>query len=447
MSKPTIPLENLKEDEKNEAGCKKEEDEGDRELALGFTQSMARKWLGPNATLVKTIFLSMTINIAMSLTDSCSDLAVAIQLISEGHWGWGLTVIIIDYLQILLHSSTSKAWSQLENPKEKLLLCLILVFAPFSFPLLQLRWMLLYKTKQRGVFDFLHQNARLAELISGTVESPMQFIFLLIMYAYGKVPLPWTSSTIISDSLGNQLNIGALPGMISLFFSGLTLIKNNVDASEAKTSTELMMFVSFSILTCVFRLSGYTVLLITLREFSTLLFLLIAFCSLTIIIRFDEMQRKRISFWTTFMVGLFIPCAISERPHLIQYKKKQDEKDTSESIRSRRILTGKICFWTVPIIMGFVITLLLVLYLHTEYKVDPSLIWGNERSKKSLIFLILICIIPTGIFSFIGSFLMKKEKCSRFLAMVSLILAITSIALSIGSITYVVTRKLIITTI
>jgi len=137
------------------------------------------------------------------------------------------------------------------------------------------------------------------------------------------------------------------------------------------------------------------------------------------------------------MVGLFIPCAISEMPHLIQYKKKTDEKATSESIKSRRILTGTIGFWTVPIIMGFIITLLLVLYLHTEYKVDPSLIWGNEMSKKSLITLILIFIIPTGIFSFIGSFLMKKEKCSRFLAVASLILAITSVSLSIGSITYV----------
>ena len=147
------------------------------------------------------------------------------------------------------------------------------------------------------------------------------------------------------------------------------------------------------------------------------------------------------------MVGLFIPCAISERPHLIQYKKKHDEQGTSESIHSRRILTGKIGFWTVPIILGFIVTLLLVLYLHTEYKVDPSLIWGNEISKKSLITLILIFIIPTGIFSFIGSFLMKKEKCSRFLAVVSLILAMTSVSLSIGSITYVMTGKMINTTI
>ena len=133
---------------------------------------MARWWLGKNATLLKTIYLSMSINIAMSLSDSASDLAVALQLISNGQWRMGLAVILIDCLpmwHVLLHSATSKAWKELEDPTEKVILCLILFFAPIAFPLLQLRWVLNYNTEKKGLFKFLHQNARLAKLIAGTV--------------------------------------------------------------------------------------------------------------------------------------------------------------------------------------------------------------------------------------------------------------------------------------
>ena len=420
-------------------------EEDERVVDLGVTQTIARYWLGRNATLLKTIYLSMTINITMSLSDSSSDLAVAIQLILKGELSWGLTILLVDYLpmwQVLFHSSTSKAWNRLEGPKEKIILCLILVFAPIAFPLLQLRWILNYHTKKRGVFDFLHQNSKLAELISGTVESPMQFVLLLIMYAYGKVPLPWSSSTIIKDSAGNQWNIGALPGMVSLLLSGLTLIKNAVDTTEAQTATELMMFASFSLLTCVFRVSGYTIAIVTLREFSTIMFFFIAFASLSIIVRFDKMSRKGFSSLTTFIVGIFIPSAISERPHLTQYPKINADTRTSDTMRNRRILTGAIAFWAVPIVLLFITSLLLLILFDKEYKVSSDLIFDNRTSKRCLKSLILVLVLPSGVFSLIGAMLMKKEILCRLYSGLLFLLAVASFSFAVGSIVHVFKGKI-----
>ena len=297
-------------------------EEDDRVVDLGISQKLARWWLGENVTLMKTIYISMVLNITMSLSDTASDLAVAIQLIYQGEYRLGLAVILIDYLpmwHILLHSATSKAWKTLESPKERWILCFILVFAPIAFPLLQLRWMLNFHIKSKGVFNFLHQNVRLAELIAGTLESPMQFIFMLMLYSHGKLPLPWENSTIIEDSLGNQLNLGGMPGVFSLFLSSITIVKNAVDVAEARSIKESAIFSAFSFMVCIFRISGYTVTFIILREFSVLMFVLIAFVSLTAIIRFDKSTARQFSLITTFIIGIFIPSAISGSPHEIQY--------------------------------------------------------------------------------------------------------------------------------
>ena len=179
-------------------------------------------WFGQNADPIEKIYAATILSTVISLFDSGSDLFVAIQLFIRGEWAWGTTVLLLDYLpmwNVLLHASNSPAWKEVEDSKEKWITTLILIFAPFAFPLLQLRWLLGLKTTRRGTFNYLHQNARLAELVSGMVESPLQFLVLVLLYAYNKLPLPWTVTSTITDSLGNEFNIGALPGVLSLSFS------------------------------------------------------------------------------------------------------------------------------------------------------------------------------------------------------------------------------------
>ena len=96
----------------------------------------------------------------------------------------------------------------------------------------------------------------------------MQFILTMILYAYGKLPLPWNEATIVSDSVGNQLNLGALPGVISVAFSALTMIKNSTDLAESQTTKDRVSYAAFCFSTVVFRLSSYILLVITFREMS-----------------------------------------------------------------------------------------------------------------------------------------------------------------------------------
>ena len=404
-------------------------------------QTLARRWCGKNASPLNTFYLATTMNTGVSLFDTCSDLAVAIQLMLAGEWAWGITVLLIDYLpmwQVLLHATTSKSWKEMEDRREKWITCLILVFAPFAFPLLQLRWLLSVETANKATFNFRHQNSKVAELISGTLESPLQFALLIIMYSYQKLPLPWSEATVIRDTVGNELNLGGLPGMLSVIFSVLTIVKSCIDVAEAKTKKDAVEYAAFSLMTSIFRLSGYILCVITFREFSSIMFALIALVTLTVIVRFDKKMRRGFSKYTTLIVGLFIPSAVSMEPHKAQYK-DSETTTTSEATKNRRKLTGTIAMWSIPIILFFN-SILLLLLTSTEYKVSTDLLDENV-SKIRIRDLILFLVLPTGVCSFIGAVCIRNEKHKTITTIVMVTMAILTIASASGSMTHVFSGK------
>ena len=110
----------------------KDDAKGVEKIDLGLIQKLAKLWLGKNSTPIKTINLTMLIKTLLSLSDTFSDIHLAIHLYLHGHWQWALTIILIDYLpmwQVLLHTSTSKAWKELDDWREKLLTVGILMFS------------------------------------------------------------------------------------------------------------------------------------------------------------------------------------------------------------------------------------------------------------------------------------------------------------------------------
>ena len=392
-------------------------------------QSIARSWLGKNSSPWKTICLATGLNTAVSLFDTFSDITVAIQLIQNGDYLWGITVLLIDYLpmwQVLLHAITSDAWRNLEDGKERWITGLILIFAPVAFPLLQLYWLMKIKTAKKGTINFIHQNVKVAELVCGTVESPLQFLFLLICYAYNKLPVPWNEKNVFVDSVGNEFNFGAVPGMLSVCFSCLTMIKNIVDLSESKTKQEALSYGAYSFTTCVFRLTGYLLVIIVLRELSVAMFVLIAFGTLTVIVRFDQEAWRGMSWCTTFLVGLVIPCAVSKEPHKNQYK-AETTTTTTEATKTRRILTSTIAIWAIPTILLFNAIVFGLLYL-PWYRVSSDLLMDESDSKRSIKALIIFLVLPTGICSFLGALCMRQEK-RRTLSTVGLVvMAVLTIA-------------------
>ena len=414
-------------------------------INLGVIQTFAKFWLGENATAVNSLYLSMFIKTCLSMSDTISDLSVAIQLFLIGKWEWGLCVVLIDYLpmwQVLLHTSTSQAWKDLNDRKEKLLTVLTLFLAPIAFPIFQIRWLVnLRKDKQNKNCknNFLHQNCRVAELISGTVESPMQFLLMITMYIYNVLPTPWSEDYKIKDSVGNELNIGALPGVISVSLSSISIINNALDISESKSPLQMLSYASFSLTMCIFRMTGYILSIITFREFSISMFLLIALTSLTIIVRLNRGTAKGFSLLTTFIVGIFIPCAVSEEPQRSQYT-QCDSNQQQHASKTRRTLTARIAMGAIPVIMVFNI-ILLILLTSTDYKLSTDMVTTPEVSKQNIKRLIIFLVIPSGIFSFIVALCIKTDKKPKFATAMLVIVAMLSLSFVIASIHQIVTGE------
>ena len=415
-------------------------------IDLGIMQKLAKFWLGENATAMNSIYITMFIKTLMSLSDTISDLSVAIQLFILGKWKWGLAVIAIDYIpmwQVLLHTATSKAWKDLNDWKEKTSTILILLLAPIAFPLFQIRWLInLYKDRlnEKRKNNFLHQNCRLAELISGTLESPLQLLLMMIMYTYNILPSPWSEDYIIEDSVGNKLNVGALPGIMSVSLSSISIITNALDLSEAKSTPEMLSYASFSLTTCIFRMTGYYLAVITFREFSCFMFFLITLRSLTTIVRVKKVSAKEFSLLTTFIVGIFMPSAVSEEPQKSQYS-TSDPNDRHQTAIVRRKLTAKIAIGAIPIIMFFNI-ILLILLTSTGYKLSLDMAMVPEVLKQCIIKVICILVIPSGILAFIGALCIQREKNRTLTTATLVVIAVVTLSLAIGSICQIVSGNI-----
>ena len=120
----------------------------------------------------------------MSLADTVSDLVVAFTLIFAGNYYWGFMVILIDYIpswDLFVHNCTSKKWRKFKGIQEKIVAIIFLIISPFDTALFNLRWLDKFETVDHDTFDFLHHNARMSQLLSGSLESPIQIVLLFIL--------------------------------------------------------------------------------------------------------------------------------------------------------------------------------------------------------------------------------------------------------------------------
>ena len=282
-------------------------------LDLGLFQTLAKHWIGKEISEKnpsKAIKSAHILKAFLSSLDTISDLTVAVTLIEEKEYVWALWVMLVDYLpswQVLLHGIKSPAWQELNDLKEKVLACVMLAFSPFASVLFRLRLLWGYSDKPDNLFNFHHQNQRVSELITSSVESPLQLVLMMLLVAYGKLPMPWNETATIQDDLGNSVSLGAFPGMFSLIMSVLSLIISSLDVAECANWKDNFVFGSYAFCNGLFRI-GSMVILITLFRFWTLRVLIpcLFFASLTAIIRLDPDGRKNFSTLTTFLVGYLI---------------------------------------------------------------------------------------------------------------------------------------------
>ena len=97
--------------------------------------------------------------------------------------------------------------------------------------------------------------------------------------------------------------------------------------------------------------------------------------------RYDPKGRKNFSSLTTFLVGFFLPVAVSSEPHKAQYP--QNEKAGRHTTNQNRMcMSGKISLFTLPIILLFDLILLLVLVFNKGFRLDSRLILGVDDADS-----------------------------------------------------------------
>ena len=176
-----------------------------QKIDLGLLQSILKYW-HKNVSRKTSIVFAVFSNILFSLFDTWSDLSVAYILFANGEWELGLVVIFVDYLpgwELLIHNLCSKKWRQLPDAKLKCITISCLLVSPFACPLFFLQWLMKFNSANSDTFDYLHHNARLSQLLMGSLESPLQMTILLVLYAENKLTWPFMGEgTQITDLNG-----------------------------------------------------------------------------------------------------------------------------------------------------------------------------------------------------------------------------------------------------
>ena len=193
--------------------------------------------------------------------------------------------------------------------------------------------------------------------------------------------MPWNESVSFEDDLGNSINLGALPGLFSLTMGVVCLIISCLDVAECENWKERLIFGSYAFCNGLFRVGSIVMILILFRYFTLGLLPLVFLASITAIMRYDPKGRKNYSSLTTFLVGCFLPVAVSSEPHKAQYP--QNEKSSHHTTNQNRMcMSGKISLLILPIILLFDLILLLVLDFNKEFRLDSRLILGVDKSAE-----------------------------------------------------------------
>ena len=376
-------------------------------IDLGLIQTIFTSWcinLSPRVAII----LSITCTIVFSLLDNSSDFYIACALFIKGDWIYGGVVIICDYIpgwQLAIHNMCSEKWHNWKNYKQKMVTILFLVISPLSLPLFFLQWVILFSSADQETFDYLHHNARLSQLLNGSVESPLQVMILFILWGEGKLNAPWTTYTEF-EWRRNNIYLGAVPGILSLIISLVVILKGALDIVESTSTKEKVFVCGYALCNFVFRLTSYALAIMYFKEMSVILFLAIAIVNVTIIFRYDKPKRKDISVVTSAIISMFTPFVSSVEPHRFQLiDDVVTQEEAEEHTRHKKILSSKMAIvtWVLIIISDL---LLLVLLMHNSFHYSRDIVLTRDMTKNIL----YILIFPVGISALIASICFKRGE-------------------------------------
>ena len=383
------------------------------QIEMGILQTILTKCF-KNISHKTSVLFALISNIIFSLFDTGSDFAVAFKLFANGEWWYGIVVLIVDYLpgwELLIHNLCSENWRMLINKKEWCVTILFLLVSPFSLPLFFISWLLAFNNSNKKTFDYLHHNARLSQLLVGSVESPLQVMFLLVLWAEEKITVPWSGSVQVTDSLGRNIDFGIFPGMLSFIISIVVILKGSLEIAESKSLGEQIIVCGYAICNFVFRLGSFALAIIYFREWSIILFVVVTILNVTCIIRYDLSKRSKFSIATSAIISMFAPFMSSDQPHLFQQIPTNESLLTMKrKARHRRNLSSQMALLTTPAI----IVCNLVLFCLLKYSQDFEYGDNVKLQKGTAEALLIMLIFPVGISAILAAISFRKGKTGNY---------------------------------
>ena len=368
------------------------------EVDLGLIQKIF-KYVFVNISDKAAGILTILTSIVLTIVDIVSDIIVAVTLFTKAKYTLGSAVLIVDFLPswiLAIHNALSGKWKSILLSRDKVSTIVLIIISPFSSTFFHLRWLSQFESSDEEVFDYLHHNSRLSQLLNGSYESPLQIIILLICWGNGTIPTPWSKNTCITDMMGRQLCLGVFPGIFSLCISSISIIKGSLDISEGRTAREKLIVVIYAISNYLFRLPTIALLILYFNEWSTIILLPLLLVNLVLIMRYDETKREDISILSSVLIASISPFMASDQANLYQRtnSERNHEIDESEN-KNRRELSAKTSMATLPFLFLGNLSLYLLL-IYKEDFITPTMEEYLIMEKESTVKVLSMFLLPLG---------------------------------------------------
>lgn len=360
--------------------------------------------------------LTILTTITMSLSDIISDILVAISLFTIGEYTMGFFVLLVDFIPswtLATHNLLSGKWKSITISKDKYATVFLVLISPFSSVLFHVRWLAQFESADEEMFEYLHHNSRLSQLLNGSYESPLQIVILLILWGSGTLKLPWMEDKCFTDSKGRVICLGILPAIFSLTISMLSIVKGSLDISEGRSWQEKFIVFVYALCNYMFRLPTIALLVIYFSEWCFAIFTPIFLLNLVLILRYDRLKRKDFSIGTTVLIATISPFIASDQTNLYQKvdTERQIEFDESEN-KYRRQLSAKISMASLFILFLSNLALYLLLEFDDDF-ITPILKQDLILEKNSTKTILLAFLFPLGCCLMVSNILYHKVVTTK----------------------------------
>ena len=368
-------------------------------LQLGLFQKLFFR-LTNNMKL--SVHISMCINIITSIIDVATDMLLLANLLRRGLYILSLLVFSADFLPgvvLIFHHSTSSVWGMSSNPKRVASIALLLI-QPFSVLLTGVLWWLSLSSNHR------HYMFRLATLLAGCIEGPMQFIWITYMWSHGFLALPWGESTVVVDRYQNYVNFGQT-GTISMAFTTIGILKASIDVFEAYEDKLNVMIFTWT--NTLFRLLSFAFVIQFFELYSIPLFLTLLLVNVVVFLR-NQQKASSVSTITSILCAVIIPVTMVDQPHMLQRSSRVAQKDEENTEKETPTEVMKLNSFWIAIITGPLILLADIMVAISIKYFD----WrhGSIWSDQLMLQWVQNFFIPTFVLAYFSTFLIIPQRYS-----------------------------------